>query len=267
MDSLKRKIAHNSLIRKAGLRLLRLLAHDITINNQWSGQKIKLNIYAHKGYWFYNRDREYFTMKTFGGIISKGSTVFEVGGHIGYISQYFSKLVGGGGKVIVFEPGDNNLPYLLRNIEENKNISIEKIAVSNNCGFANFFEDNITGQNNSLLEHYHGAESVSSTHGHKLVRTLKKVEVTTLDSYIARQGIAPDFVKIDIEGFELEALQGMRETLGSLNCLMVEVTRNHSDVWNLLTQHGFQLHDESLRRFPHFDQSFNGNVFAVREPL
>lgn len=79
-------------------------------------------------------------MKKFSELISSGDTVVEIGGHIGFISQYFSQLVGEEGKVIVFEPGSNNLQYIKKNILGKDNIYLEQMAISDRSGTAFFMK-------------------------------------------------------------------------------------------------------------------------------
>lgn len=264
MKNLKKRLARTPLLRRSAMKALRLVARDITIRNPWSGKKIRLNAYTHKGYWYYRSDRERDTMRLFEQMISPGQTVIEVGGHIGFITQYFSSLVGQAGRVIVFEPGNNNLPYITRNLAECSNVHLERLAVSDECGTARFYEDNITGQNNSLLPDYAGADGVSRTHGQELVRTVNEVTVVTLDQYVSEKGITPDFVKIDIEGYEYQALAGMRTTLQSLKGLMVEVSERQPEVADLLLSAGFRMKDERGNPLDHLGSAFFGNVFAIR---
>jgi FkbM family methyltransferase len=57
-------------------------------------------------------------MTSLGKLIRSGETIVEIGGHIGYLSIYLSDLVGPQGRVYVFEPGPNNIPYIRKNIAE-----------------------------------------------------------------------------------------------------------------------------------------------------
>lgn len=203
-------------------------------------------------------------MERFERVIHPGSTVIEVGGHIGFISQFFSKLVGTDGRVIVFEPGTNNLPYISKNTENLRNITIQRLAVSDYEGQAFFYQDSMTGQNNSLLSDYQGASSVERSHGMAVTKQEVRVQLTTLDAFVARTGLKPDFIKIDIEGHELAALRGAQSVLPSVRGLMVEVTENQREVGELLMASGFALSDESGRSLDSL-VGFSGNVFALRQ--
>ena len=262
--SIRRLIAKTPFLRPIALRVLRWMARDTHLCNPWTGDSVYLNTFRHKGYWFFGKDRERRTMERFAQLARPGSTIIEVGGHIGFITQYFSKLVGQAGQVIVFEPGSNNLPYLRKNIEGLSNVHLETIAVSDRLGEAVFHEDNLTGQNNSLLGDYKGADSVSLTHGMEVVRSRHVVQLTTLADYISRKGIVVDFIKIDIEGHELAALVGAEPILFSISSLMVEVTEQQSAVGELLDRHGFQLYNSDGVPLRRLDDSFNGNLFAIK---
>lgn len=83
-------------------------------------------------------------MQFFSRLIREGNMVIEVGDHIGFITQYFSKLVGSKGKVVVFESGSNNACYIEENVSSLLNIILERKAVSSQNGTAPFYEDNVT---------------------------------------------------------------------------------------------------------------------------
>jgi FkbM family methyltransferase len=260
--SLKSSLARFPLVRQFAIKGLRAMARDMHIKNQWTGDDLLLNSFAHKSYWYYGRERENETMERFRDLVKPGATVIEVGGHIGMISQYFARLVGEGGRVIVFEPGANNMRYIEANIAGRKNVSLEKKAISDFVGTAEFYQDNISGQNNSLLPDYKRADGVASSHGIKLERIPIQVEVTTLDEYLRVSALKPDFIKIDIEGAELKALEGAAETMKTIRAMMVEVTEQHDKVNGMLRDAGFVLTDAQGADIGASRAS--GNVFAIK---
>lgn len=260
---IRKLIASIPVVRHAVIRTLKMTAKDVELKNPWTGDSIYLNSFKHKTYWFYRRSRESETMQLFQKYISAGDTVLEVGGHIGFITQYFSHLVGKNGKVIVFEPGLNNYPYIERNTRDKSNVKLEKLAISKQNCKSTFYEDNISGQNNSLLPNYKGAENVAASHKLKLEKKAYEVYVTSIDEYVEQNELKVDFIKIDIEGNELNALSGAKMTLDKINALMVEVTENHELVSNFLLEYGFNIYDEYGENFRSI--SFSGNVFAVKQ--
>lgn len=264
IDKIKVFLSTVPLLRRVVLKALKFISRDIVIKNPYTGDSLQLNLYRHKGYWYFGKSRERATMKKFQQLIPVGANVVEIGGHIGFISQYFSFLVGEAGNVVVFEPGSNNLPYTLANTRSRKNIQLVEKAISDKPGEAVFYEDNITGQNNSLLPDYKNADGVSKTHGEKLEKYRRVVQVTTLDDYLRERNLTCDFIKIDIEGFELNALKGMSETLRICKALMIEVTENQKEVSEILMANEFSIEDEKGNKLMPIPLAFNGNIFALR---
>jgi len=262
---MKQFISTLPFLRPLVIKLLKLTAFDFRIKNHWTNDRLSLNSFRHKGYWYLGKKREAKAMATFQRLIQPGYQVIEVGGHIGYISQFFAKLVGQSGKVVVFEPGTNNYGYIKKNTDVSETITLETAAVSNKNGTAIFYEDNVTGQNNSLDSEYQGAESVAKLHNMELTRTEKTVDLVTLDSYAEKHGMTPDFVKIDAESVELSILEGMPQTLKTVKAMMVEVTSDRKAVSDILLQNDFMLIDENEREYPTLPEDFYGNIFAIKK--
>ena len=221
--------------------LLKMLAMDIKITNPHvKSLKVHLNSFLHKGYWYHGKNREHETMHKFSELILPGNTIIEVGGHIGYITQYFSQLAGKSGKVYVFEPGSNNIPYIRKNVSELANTQLVEKGVSNNNGEAIFYEDSLTGQNNSLESDYHILVENKKISFVETEVSEKLIKLITLDDFCGSK-IIPNFIKIDVEGLELNVLQGM--TLLLKPAMMIEVTKNHKEIGSLLKEAGYDLFD------------------------
>jgi len=139
------------------------------------------------------------------GIIKPGHVVLDVGAHIGYFtllaSHMVSRVGNTEGKVFSFEPLPMNLAYLKRHLRTNriKNVKVFPAAV----GFEDCWKSfNIAGGSGrgSLSNHAEG--------------NYLRVRVLSLDSLFDRGEITePDFIKMDIEGAEGEALKGARKML------------------------------------------------------
>jgi FkbM family methyltransferase len=202
-------------------------------------------------------------MRLFKLLVLPGSTVIEIGGHIGYISQFFSKLVGEAGQVVVFEPGVNNLPYIRANTRLLANTQLVEAAISNIDGSALFYLEDLTGQNNSLLSDYSALKTNERSMGAKAVKQVQEVRTICLDTYVQGEDLNPDFIKVDVEGGELAALMGMKNILETHSpILMVEVTENQKEVGELLTSYGYKLFDEHSRT-PLGDRPLKGNIFCL----
>lgn len=252
-------------LRIIALRALKALAADISIRHHWiPGCRITLNSFKHKGYWWHGRRREEATMKSIAKLISPGGTVIEMGAHIGYLTIYFSELAGERGRVVAFEPSEKNLKYLRKNVRNSTNVLIEPVAVSDFAGEADLFVEDLTGQNTSLLEFYAPLERNEKRAGLQANVVRERVAVTTLDAYCETHGIAPDFVKIDVEGAEESVLLGARETLRKDRpIVLVEVTGRHCGIYELLGGLGYLRFDDSLRPAQPAPYSSSPNYFWI----
>lgn len=261
-EKIKKFIANSFFpVRYIILKFLKISQRDIKIKHPFSKLPFVLNSYKHKGYWYYGKSREQNTMASFEKIISQGSTVFEIGGHIGFITHYFSELVGTNGNVIVFEPGKNNIPYIEKNTNILSNTSLIKKGCGNSNSVVQFFQDNITGQNNSVLSDYSGLDGVAKSHGESGNREVVEIELIRLEDYLSAENLIPDFIKIDVEGFEFEVLLGLDKYLGKIPNLMIEVTENLERVTELLKNRNYKILDDDLSELqPNFQK---GNIFAV----
>ena len=138
------------------------------------------------------------------GRIRKGGTILDVGAHIGYYTLLFAKRVGADGRVIAFEPSTATYERLVENISLNEfdNISTVKAAASNSAGTATI---NVAAGNNTGSTSLHFESGAVGT---------ELVDTVAIDDYLARYAIDDvSVVKIDVEGHELQVLEGMRSTL------------------------------------------------------
>jgi FkbM family methyltransferase len=250
-----------SMLRRIGLPILKRFQKDINIQHHWvANRRLLLNSFLHKGYWYFGKKREAKSMLLFSKLIGKGMTIAEIGGHIGYLSVYFSSLVGPSGRVIVFEPGSNNLPYIKSNLLGLENIILVEKGIGAENEELMFFEDSLTGQNNSFVENFEGLRANANIAFTTVSVKNRKVEVVKLDSYFLDS--CPDFIKIDIEGYEYSALRGASNLLKKLPIVMVEVQANAVEIFEVFDSLGYVIFDENGVKV---EQSSNlvGNMFCL----
>lgn len=140
----------------------------------------------------------------FSTLIKKGMTILDIGGNIGYFSLMASRLVGPNGKVYVFEPDPTNFMYLRKNIEINdiSNINLVKKCVSNKEGIIKLHHHPI----------YHSCHSIFKSSSKRSTKEID-VESIVLDKMFKNECSKISFIKMDIEGAELNALKGMANLL------------------------------------------------------
>ncbi|MEA2326146.1 MAG: hypothetical protein QOE68_1105 [Thermoanaerobaculia bacterium] len=161
--------------------------------------------------------------------IRPGATVFDVGANAGFFTLLASKLAGDSGRVYAFEPLPRNLDFLERHIRLNEpaNVHVEALAVAATSGEAPF----------RIAQH---ASMGGLREGGDL-----RVVTASLDDLIASGRVArPDFIKMDIEGAESDALRGAKELLagGPLTiALSTHGWQQHETCWATLADAGFKL--------------------------
>ncbi len=126
-----------------------------------------------------------------------GDLVFDCGANIGVSCYRFSKLVGSAGRVISFEPDLTSVEYLRRNVARHglDNVTIVEEALGSHDGTVKFFSE---GTLSSGVAHLVGRNPAAG---------VIEVPMLSLATAIERYGV-PDLCKIDIEGAEIELLEG-----------------------------------------------------------
>jgi FkbM family methyltransferase len=158
----------------------------------------------------------------FRATVSPGSVALDVGANVGAYSVLLGQWVGGSGRVYAFEPAPPAFRGLVRHIAINSQggvVTPVAAAVADRDGTADLIVADTAGE--SRLADGAGRG-----------RTVN-VPTVTIDSFCAREGRQPSFIKIDVEGSELAVLRGARETIrrgGDGLALFVEL---HPSIWSL----------------------------------
>ncbi len=237
-----------SALRNFVLAALKVVGRDVSITHHWvAGRKVRLHSYRHKGYWWHGRNREHDAMLAVGRLLQPGDSAIEVGGHIGYLSIWFAHLVGARGSLLVFEPSDENARYLSRNVAPFSWITVDRRGVADREGVAKFFIEGLTGQNNSLLDDYEVFNLNAANAGVEAQRSCVEIELTTLDAVCEQKALHPNFIKIDIEGAEIDALRGMQNVLTTDRpVIFMEITKNAEECFDILVNKGYRAFDPKL---------------------
>jgi FkbM family methyltransferase len=140
--------------------------------------------------------------------IRPGDVFYDVGANLGFFSVIAAKLVGPTGQVYSFEPVTENAASIRLNAGLNKlpNLTPFELAVGSHAGNLEL-----------LLSDWNGGASLSPAAVKPTEAVARRtVRVVALDDFIAEQRLRPPtFVKIDVEGFELEVMQGMAKTIAA----------------------------------------------------
>lgn len=189
--------------------------------------------------------------------IGRGDILLDIGANIGYYVLIEASLVGENGKIYAIEPSPDNIKLLKKNVEENNYsdlVEVYPMAVASKKGRLELFVSSKSNLNTTFKE------SKLIVEGRISYDKTIEVEGITVDEFL-RDKEAPTFIRMDIEGGEVEVIEGMEETLQSeefrklfveIHPHLIEDTRLLVSFLKKLKHHRFQTtrvisHDDFLR--------------------
>lgn len=206
-----------------------------TIEREVAGEKYHFYIGSPVGKSWYNSkiDNSYEMEFVRRHLVRPGAVVIECGAHHGAQSILLSRWVGPQGKVLAIEPMPENVSILNKNIELNglSNVIVVDKAVGST-------------RDNQLSMAPNSNASVRSSGKHTIT-----VESTTLDALAEKLKITPALLKIDVEGYEYEILEGSRSILAMTPALFLEVHtltlqrygRKFEDLWKFIDPNKYDI--------------------------
>jgi len=194
--------------------------------------------------------------------LREGDFFLDVGANIGSYTVLASGAVGA--ETLCFEPVPETFQHLLDNIHLNRltdRVQAHNVAVGSEAGEIEMIADQDTVNRVITGEAYAGATV--------------KVPVVVLDEILA--GRVPKLIKIDVEGFELKVLQGMRDTLRDQRPrLFIEIhgadlkakLDNIRQVGSFLLDLGYKIeHVESRQNITldNIDEAREGHIYCTNQ--
>jgi FkbM family methyltransferase len=131
--------------------------------------------------------------------------VVDAGAHHGVFSILYAKWVTKSGKIYAFECNAQNYEIMLKNIEINgiRNIEPQFLAVGD-----------------SAVDLMMPEDSAGFLLGNRV--STRRVSQIRLDDYFREKGVFPTFLKIDVEGYELNVLEGAQNILRRKPKVLIE---------------------------------------------
>jgi FkbM family methyltransferase len=136
--------------------------------------------------------------------IRPGDVVLDIGANIGYYALILSRLVGKRGRVHCFEPDLQNFRHLDDATSAIGNVFINNKAVGSRTESLKIYTSNTLN-----VDH--------RTYKPDVYDRELEIQAVSIDDYVQKhiteEGGRVDFIKMDIQGFEMEAVRGMQELL------------------------------------------------------
>jgi FkbM family methyltransferase len=172
--------------------------------------------------YYLDRKRSAAMVSLYGAFVKPGDLVFDVGAHVGDRIAAFRKL---GARVVAVEPQPAVIRVLRMLYGRDGAVAIEPQAVGRSAGTVelklNLANPTVSTASPAFVQ---AADGAPGWEGQAWTRSLQ-VPLTTLDALIARHGV-PAFIKIDVEGFEAEALAGLARAVPALSFEFTTIARD-----------------------------------------
>ena len=154
------------------------------------------------------------------------------GANQGIFSLSFASVVGDKGKILAVEPFDYCINNLKNNVLENKfnNVVIEQKVLFSKSGILKKLD-----YSNGI-----GSASITRNFGKKFLLNVKTI---TIDDLVKIHNMEPNFIKLDIEGAEFDALQGSLNVLNLYHpniCIECTDIIEFDKINNLLKKFNYQ---------------------------
>jgi FkbM family methyltransferase len=147
--------------------------------------------------------------------LEPGGDMLDVGAHVGMYAVAAALTLGGRGRVLAFEPNPQARRQLEANLALNACEGVEVIPLA------------VSGQSGEALLHVPATSDPSFSSlgtGRFAEAEPVRVQTTTLDDTVSSRCLTPAFVKVDVEGAELDVLAGAERTLAHRPVLLIEVS-------------------------------------------
>ncbi|HBX68399.1 MAG TPA: hypothetical protein DEH25_03165 [Chloroflexi bacterium] len=201
-----------------------------------AGLKMHLDLHLEKDYWLgtYETDLQ----AAIAELVQSGWVAYDVGANIGYVTLLLAQKLGDAGKIFAFEALPDNLERLRAQVTTNNlepRVRVIPGAVAATSGSIRF----LVGPSGAMGK---AEGSAGRSEGH---RDSLEVPGLALDDFVYQQGNPPpQVIKMDIEGGEVLALQGMPRLLAEAHPLILLELHGPEAArftWETLTAAGYQI--------------------------
>jgi FkbM family methyltransferase len=162
--------------------------------------------------------------RSFREVVRPGMTALDIGANVGAYSLLLGQWVGPAGSVYAFEPAPLMFDGLVRHIELNdlaRVVHPVRAAVGRTSATAPLVVAGTRGESRLAGASDTGMPTID-------------VAVTTIDEFCAQHHLTPAFIKVDVEGAELDVLRGARATIRRSLPQLSLFVEMHPGVWPMV---------------------------------
>lgn len=172
--------------------------------------------------------------------------ILDIGANYGFLSLAFQTNLNERAIIHSFEPHPEIFKTFQKSISENgiTNITLKNVAIgSEDCEIAL----NLYGQTSNIL------------HSDQDIKGKAIIKQINLDNYLLANDIQPNFIKIDVDGYEMNVLNGLKQTIAKYKPIMVIETNDDYEILAFLKKCNYTLLDLNLKEF----EGIPNNIFCV----
>jgi FkbM family methyltransferase len=141
-------------------------------------------------------------------LVRPRNNVLDIGANIGFYTSLLSDLIGVGGHVHAFEPDATNFKHLAATAGHRNNVTLVPKAVSDRSGKLLIYTSPKLNVDHRTYEFENYKQAIA-------------VDGVSIDDYLGGGRCRIDFIKMDIQGYELKALRGMEKTIAANPAMVI----------------------------------------------
>lgn len=184
------------------------------IRGKWHGYLMKLDLsnWSERLTYFLGRYYELGVQHSLSSLLEPGDRFVDIGANIGMITLHAAALVTETGEVECFEPNPECVATITENIKINdiRHVRIHPVGLSDSKGVLRLH----------LTSAHTGTATFADVDKYELVKVFE-VQVLVGDDILLKNPKPVRLVKIDVEGFELHVLRGLKRTLDTFRPLLI----------------------------------------------
>ncbi|MDQ3346339.1 MAG: FkbM family methyltransferase [Acidobacteriota bacterium] len=158
--------------------------------------------------------------------MTAGQCCLDIGAHVGIYALQIARWTAPGGRLIAFEPNPGTAGVLRRHLRMNRldhAVQVEEIALGARAGTSMLFGESGSGLSRLAAPNPEAPAAAGA----------RAVAVSTVDAYCRTHALQPDWLLIDVEGFEFDVLAGATETIRARGRSLSIVLEIHPTLWPL----------------------------------